>query len=407
MNNPGETVASGGVPPLALYVHFPWCVSKCPYCDFNSHALRDELPESRYIAALLSDLDAQLPRVTGRRISSVFLGGGTPSLFSPSAIGGLLQETRRRLPFDSDVEVTLEANPATVERGRFAEYVAAGINRVSLGAQSFDGETLRRLGRIHTPLDVFRATEELHAAGLSNFNIDLMFALPQQATGGALADLSTALSLEPAHLSHYHLTLEPGTLFAAQPPVLPDEDSAWTMQGDCHAVLEAKGYTQYEVSAFARPGRQCRHNLNYWQFGDYLGIGAGAHGKVTRPRGAADDAQVVERSVHLREPRRYFAGAAGGPEWRTVPSRDLPFEFAMNRLRLNSGFTLEEFAARTGLPAQSIEPTLRSLASQGLLERCVEEVGALWQATRRGREVLNDVVQRFLPEAISEGVASS
>jgi len=415
VNAASGSAASQALPPLAVYIHFPWCVSKCPYCDFNSHTLREELPEARYIAALLADLDAQLQRVSRREVCSVFLGGGTPSLFPPSAIGGLLQQLHGRLPLSSDAEVTLEANPATVERGRFAEYAAAGINRVSLGAQSFDGETLRRLGRIHTPPDVFRATEELHAAGLSNFNLDLMFALPQQSTGGALADLSTALSLEPAHLSHYHLTLEPGTLFAAQPPPLPDEESAWTMQADCHAVLDLQGYSQYEVSAFARTGRQCRHNLNYWQFGDYLGLGAGAHGKLTRPR-TADDAEgaetgaaawVVERSTHLREPRRYFASAARGPEWRRVPIDDLPFEFAMNRLRLNSGFSLAEFAARTGLPGSHIDPTLRSLASQGLLERPGVEVGGFWHTTRRGREVLNDVVQRFLPGTISEGATGS
>ena len=396
------------MPPLALYLHFPWCVSKCPYCDFNSHTLREELPETRYVGALLQDLEAQVGRAEGRTISSVFLGGGTPSLFSPAALGDLLQRVHHLLPLDPDAEVTLEANPATVERGRFAEYASAGINRVSLGAQSFDGETLRRLGRIHQPEDVFRAAGELHGAGLANFNLDLMFALPEQAPAGALADLATALSLQPAHLSHYHLTLEPGTVFAAHPPPLPDEESAWTMQGDCHAVLEAQGYTQYEVSAFARPGRQCRHNLNYWQFGDYLGVGAGAHGKLTRHATEAERVEgsgplVVDRSTHLREPRRYFAAAARGPEWRRVPAGDLPFEFAMNQLRLNAGFAEQEFSLRTGLPVSTVDSTLRRLASQGLLERRLDEVGTLWQPTLRGRQLLNDVVQRFLPESISEG----
>jgi oxygen-independent coproporphyrinogen-3 oxidase len=400
------------LPPLALYFHFPWCVRKCPYCDFNSHTLREELPESRYVATLLQDLDAQLPGAAGRSVSSIFLGGGTPSLFSPAALSGLLQELRRKMPVSEDVEVTLEANPATVERGRFVEYAAAGINRVSLGAQSFDDETLKRLGRIHAPADVFRAAEELHAAGLSNFNLDLMFALPEQSPAGALADLSTALALQPAHLSHYQLTLEPGTLFAAQPPPLPDEDTAWNMQSDCHAVLDRSGYEQYEVSAFALSGRQCRHNLNYWQFGDYLGVGAGAHGKRTREATAAErqagsPSLVVERSTHLREPRRYFSSAEAGPEWRTVPARDLPFEFAMNRLRLNTGFTVREFTGRTGLPAAAIEPALHSLANMGLLERSRHEVGELWQASPRGRQLLNDVVQRFLPGEISEGVAGS
>ena len=395
------------LPPLALYLHFPWCVSKCPYCDFNSHTLREELPEARYVATLLEDFGAQAGRAAGRTISSVFLGGGTPSLFSPTALGDLLHAVGRLLPIDVNAEITLEANPATVERGRFAEYAAAGINRVSLGAQSFDGETLRRLGRIHQPEDVFRAAEELHASGLANFNLDLMFALPEQSPAGALADLATALSLHPAHLSHYHLTLEPGTLFAAQPPPLPDDETAWSMQGDCHAVLEAEGYAQYEVSAFSKPGRQCRHNLNYWQFGDYLGVGAGAHGKLTREASAAERVAgcgrlVVERSTHLREPRRYFAAASRGPEWRQIAAGDLPFEFAMNQLRLNAGFAEEDFTRRTGLPASAIASTLHLLATQKLLERGNPDVGSLWQTTVRGRQLLNDVVQRFLPESISE-----
>ncbi|HMA10750.1 MAG TPA: radical SAM family heme chaperone HemW, partial [Steroidobacteraceae bacterium] len=342
------------MPDLSLYIHFPWCVAKCPYCDFNSHALRGALPEAAYIDALITDMQAQAPRAAGRAISSVFMGGGTPSLFSPAALGGLLERLRNILPFEPDAEVTLEANPATVERGRFAEYRAAGINRVSLGAQSFDGETLRTLGRIHTPRDVYRAADELHAAGLSNFNLDLMFALPGQGVAGALADLTIALSLEPAHLSHYQLTLEPGTLFAAKPPPLPDEDTAWDMQGACHAVLDARGFAQYEVSAFARAGRQCRHNLNYWRFGDYLGIGAGAHGKLTRAAADAGRAPgagelAIERSTHLREPRRYLASAAQGPAWKPVPDEDLPFEFAINAMRLNEGFDPALFTSRTGL----------------------------------------------------------
>ena len=393
------TVVSSVLPDLSLYVHFPWCVAKCPYCDFNSHALRDALPESAYIDALVADMQVQAPRAAGRAITSVFMGGGTPSLFSPAALGGLLENLRNILPFAPDCEITMEANPATVERGRFAEYHAAGINRVSLGAQSFDGETLKALGRIHQPADVFRAAEELHAAGLSNFNLDLMFALPGQGIAGALADLTTALSLEPAHLSHYHLTLEPGTLFAAKPPPLPDEESAWDMQGACHAVLAARGFAQYEVSAFARSGRQCRHNLNYWQFGDYLGIGAGAHGKLTRTE--SGDLHL-DRSTHLREPRRYLASAAQGPTWKPVPEEDLPFEFAMNTLRLNEGFAEALFTTRTGLPFARIESPLRALEQQGLMESA-----GPWRATARGRQLLNDVVQRFLPGTISEAAARS
>jgi len=394
------------LPPLSLYVHFPWCVSKCPYCDFNSHALRETLPETRYVDALLADLAAQAARVGDREVVSVFLGGGTPSLFSPAMLDRLLRALRSKLRFAADVEVTLEANPATVERGRFAEYAAVGINRVSLGAQSFDGETLRALGRIHQPADVFRAADELHAANLANFNVDLMFALPAQNIAGALADVVTALSLQPAHLSHYHLTLEPGTVFAAQPPPLPDQDLAWDMQGACHAVLAGRGFAQYEVSAFARPGGQCRHNLNYWRFGDYLGLGAGAHGKLTRPASEAGGGvgMIIERSVHLREPRRYFASAAGGPQWRAVPAAELPFEYAMNQLRLNEAFEESAFSARTGLPGQRIERVLTGLEARGLLARQAPAVGGVWQATERGRQLLNEVVQCFLPEANSEAV---
>jgi oxygen-independent coproporphyrinogen-3 oxidase len=356
------------------------------------------LPEAAYIDALIADMQTQAPRAAGRAIRSVFMGGGTPSLFSPSALAGLLESLQKFLPFEPDAEITLEANPATVERGRFAEYQAAGINRVSLGAQSFDGETLKTLGRIHQPADVFRAAEELHASGLSNFNLDLMFALPKQNIAGALADLTTALSLDPAHLSHYQLTLEPGTLFAAQPPPLPDDETAWDMQAACHALLAARAFEQYEVSAFARAGRRCRHNLNYWRFGDYLGIGAGAHGKLTR-------ALDIERSTHLREPRRYLASAAHGPTWKAVPDEDLPFEFAMNALRLNEGFEQSLFTTRTGQPWSRMAATLQGLAAQGLIETHPDSHH--WQATSRGRQLLNEVVQRFLPGGNSETIPRS
>ncbi|MEJ0099019.1 MAG: radical SAM family heme chaperone HemW [Pseudomonadota bacterium] len=381
--------AGAGLPPLSLYLHFPWCVSKCPYCDFNSHALREALPEDRYIDTLLLDVAAQSPRVAGREIVSVFMGGGTPSLFGPRALDRLLQEIRRKLPFAADAEITLEANPATVERGRFAEYRAIGINRVSLGAQSFDDETLKALGRIHTPADVLRAAEELHACGLANFNLDLMYALPSQPLAGALADVTAALALAPAHLSHYQLTLEPGTLFAAQPPPLPDEDLAWAMQLECQALLGAYGFDQYEVSAYARGGRQCRHNLNYWTFGDYLGIGAGAHGKVTAP-GASG--WQIERSVHLREPRRYLASAQAA-QWRGVPVADIAFEFMMNALRLTGGFTPQQLEDRTGLPLEALAPKLESLVIEGLME----PAAGGWRASPRGFQYLNEVVARFLP----------
>ncbi len=394
--------AGADLPPLSLYLHFPWCVSKCPYCDFNSHALRENLPEDRYIEALLLDVEVQAPRVAGREVVSVFMGGGTPSLFTPRTLEGLFREIRRKLAFASDAEITLEANPATVERGRFAEYRAIGINRVSLGAQSFDSETLKALGRIHTPADVLRAAEELHASGLTNFNLDLMYALPAQTLAGALADVTAALALAPAHLSHYQLTLEPGTLFAAQPPRLPDEDLAWAMQLECQALLSAHGFGQYEVSAYARADRQCRHNLNYWTFGDYLGAGAGAHGKITRLE-PISSAWQIERSTHLREPRRYFASAMEGPQWRAVPTADLAFEFMMNGLRLTDGFPDELLEDRTRLPLRTVAANLDGLAAEGLME---SQTGR-WRASPRGFQYLNEVVARFLPGKVSRTAASS
>jgi oxygen-independent coproporphyrinogen-3 oxidase len=389
------------LPPLALYLHFPWCVRKCPYCDFNSHTLRDTLPEQRYVEALLADVAMQAPRVAGREVRSIFLGGGTPSLFAPDALGRLFEGIRKLLSIAVDAEVTLEANPATVERGRFAEYRAAGINRVSLGAQSFDGETLKALGRIHQPSDVLRAADELHASDLANFNLDLMYALPDQTLAGALADVTNALALAPAHVSHYQLTLEPGTLFAARPPPLPDEDLAWSMQVECQALLAAHGHEQYEVSAYARTGRTCRHNLNYWRFGDYLGAGAGAHGKVTQDA-AANGGITIERSTHLREPRRYLAGAAEGPQWRQVPAADLPFEFMMNALRLKQGFDPDLFAQRTGQPFAVIAGPLQQLAAQGLVEW-----DGQWHASPRGFQYVNELIAGFLPSPKSQTAARS
>ncbi len=279
---------TAALPPLSLYIHFPWCVQKCPYCDFNSFTLHGELQERAYVEALQRDLAQQAPPLAGRPIVSVFLGGGTPSLFSPRALADLFAFVRRHYALRDDAEITLEANPGTIERGRFADYRAAGINRVSLGAQSFDAEVLKRLGRIHGPDEIRVAAEELHAAGLTNFNLDLMFALPGQDVAGARRDLDAALSLSPAHLSHYQLTMEPGTVFAGRPPPLPDEELAWSMQDACHEQLAAAGFVQYEVSAFAREGRQCAHNLNYWRFGDYVGAGAARTASSrTRRRGAS------------------------------------------------------------------------------------------------------------------------
>ena len=348
-------VASPLLPPLGLYLHFPWCVSKCPYCDFNSHAVRDALPEARYVEALLADLEAEVaadPALAAgqRTLTSVFLGGGTPSLFSPEAIGRVLEGARRCLPFATDVEITMEANPGTIERGRFAGYAGAGINRVSLGAQSFDAAALRRLGRIHSPDDTRRAAAELHAAGLVNFNLDLMYALPGQSSAQALQDVDSALALAPAQVSHYNLTLEPGTAFAAQPPPdLPADDEVETMLELAAAHLATAGFRRYEVSAYARAGRECRHNLNYWRFGDYLGIGAGAHGKLsaapgaTAPRDAG--ALQVRRTLRPREPRRYLGQQPAATTITPVAAAQLPFEFMLNALRLVEGVELGLYRA--------------------------------------------------------------
>jgi len=380
-------------PPLALYLHFPWCVRKCPYCDFNSHALKAELPQESYLEALLADLDAQPALIGDRPIVSLFLGGGTPSLFSPDAIGRLLEAIGKRLRIAGDAEITLEANPGTIERGRFGEYRAAGINRVSLGAQSFDPAMLERLGRIHSAAETRTAVAELRAAGLANFNIDLMYALPGQDLAGALADVRAAIELEPAHLSHYQLTMEPGTVFGGRPPPgLPDEDLSYEMQLSCQAELAAGGYAQYEISAYAREGAQCAHNLNYWNFGDYLGVGAGAHGKLSD--GASGE---VVRTVREREPRRYLARAhAVALQVTQVPKSDLPYEFMMNALRLRSGFERSQYEARTGLGFETISAALRRLEGRGLLLAAGPE-GKGWSPTELGRRFLNDLIGEFLP----------
>jgi oxygen-independent coproporphyrinogen-3 oxidase len=374
--------------PIAVYVHLPWCVSKCPYCDFNSHARPERIPEQAYVAALLADLDGDLELAAGRRVGSIFLGGGTPSLFGTGAIGALLDGIAARLPVEPDAEVTMEANPGTIEHGRFAGYREAGVNRVSLGAQSFDAGALKALGRIHGPGEIAAAVAELAAAGIANFNLDLMYALPGQARAAALADVESAVALGPAHLSHYQLTLEPGTAFYHRPPALPDDELAFEMQQDCQRALAAAGYAQYEVSAYARPGRQCRHNLNYWRFGDYLGIGAGAHGKVTTGDG-------VIRTEKPKSPREYLAGngRAGGRR-RAVAPEELPFEFMLNASRLVEGFTLADFEQTTGLAAGAIAPRLAALAGRQLI---VEEAGR-YRPTELGFRFLNDLQEAFLPE---------
>jgi oxygen-independent coproporphyrinogen-3 oxidase len=378
------------LPPLSLYVHLPWCVAKCPYCDFNSYKLTGALPETAYIDALLVDLETQLPDAGQREIVSVFFGGGTPSLFAPASIARLLAALRAALPTAADLEVTLEANPGTIEHGRFGDYRAAGVNRVSLGAQSFNDASLRALGRIHAADHTRRAVQELRAAGIDNFNLDLIYALPQQDLAAARFDIDCAVALEPAHISHYELTLEPGTVFGGLPPAgLPDTDLGLEMQLACQQRLAEAGYAQYEVSAYARAGRSCRHNLNYWRFGDYLGIGAGAHGKRSALQAGA---LRIERTAREREPRRYMAGAHLRPAVHAVSPTDLPFEYLMNALRLRTGFAPGEFEQRTGLAAGVLQETLTRLEARELVEW---EAGH-WRASPRGYRFLNDVLGEFL-----------
>jgi putative oxygen-independent coproporphyrinogen III oxidase len=378
---------------IALYVHMPWCVRKCPYCDFNSHQLKSAQPDSNYIDALLRDFELELPRIGQRHISSIFFGGGTPSLFQPEQFSSLLSELRRRIAFADDVEITMEANPGTIERGRFLGYAQAGINRVSLGAQSFSATALQRLGRIHSADDTHRAVQELRAAKLYNFNLDLMYALPDQSLEEALFDVRTACALEPAHISYYQLTLEPGTVFHSRPPPLPDDDAAWQIQAAGQQLLAEAGYQQYEVSAYARSGARCRHNLNYWLFGDYVGIGAGAHGKITliEPR-------RVLRTVKPKQPREYqeqirrAGGASALGETNPVAGSDLPFEFMLNALRLNEGFTVRDYENRTGLPISELRAPLLAGQERGLL--AVTASG--WQPTDLGMRFLNDLQASFL-----------
>jgi oxygen-independent coproporphyrinogen-3 oxidase len=381
------------LPPLALYVHLPWCVRKCPYCDFNSHEGRGALPFDRYVDALLVDLDQDLPLVWGRTISSVFFGGGTPSLFPPEAIDRFLQGASSRLRFAPALEITLETNPGTAEHGRFENYLAAGVNRLSFGVQSFDDGCLQRLGRIHDSVEAERAIQLAKDAGYSNFNIDLMYALPQQTPAMAEYDIERALALNPTHLSHYQLTLEPNTVFAAKPPAgIPDEDDAWDMQERCLSLIASGGLRQYEVSAYAKPGFECAHNRNYWLFGDYLGIGAGAHGKLTLP---SEDA--ILRRWKVKQPLDYLGKAAtsariGGDEWLTPMRR--PFDFMLNALRLVDGFTLTQFEARTGLRRDAIDKELDTATARDWIAIDGDRV----LPTELGRRFTNDAIALFLPD---------
>ncbi len=375
-------------PPLGLYVHLPWCARKCPYCDFNSHAASD-IPERAYVAAVLADLDDERRRVAGRMLESIFIGGGTPSLFSVSAIAALLDGIRARVALAPDCEVTLEANPGSAEAHRFAGYVAAGVNRLSIGVQSFDDAALKGIGRIHDARTAHAAVEMAQAAGTQRINIDLMYGLPGQSWQAAVADVEQALAHGVNHLSHYELSIEPNTLFHRFPPPRPDEDALWTMHTNSVELVAAAGFRRYEVSAYARPGAECRHNLNYWRFGDYLGIGAGAHGKRTHGAGT-----VIERSVKHRHPRRYLASrGAGDHEARRgpVPAADLPLEFMLNAARLLEGFSEELFEARTGLPVSAIGAPLAQAEERGLIDRCRGTI----RPTQRGMRFLNDLLMLF------------
>ena len=384
------TLRLPALPPLTLYVHVPWCVRKCPYCDFNSHEAGGDLPEAAYLDALRADLESALPLVWGRPVASVFVGGGTPSLLSVAAVERLLSDVRARLPLTPDCEITLEANPGTYEAGKFAAFRAAGVNRLSIGVQSFDPAALRRLGRIHDGEQAAAAVAAARAA-FDNFNLDLMYALPGLNLDDCRRDLATALACAPPHLSLYQLTLEPNTVFARHPPALPDEDEAAAMHETIEATMAQAGYEHYEVSAYAWPQRACRHNLNYWSFGDYLGIGAGSHSKLSFP-------QRIVRQIRFRTPALYLERGARGEflaESREVARADLPFEFMLNALRLNGGFPLRWFAERTGLPASAIDPGLSRAQAKGLLAVDRDTVCP----TELGRRFLSDLQAIFLPSS--------
>ena len=375
------------LPPLSLYVHIPWCVRKCPYCDFNSHESRGPLPEARYVNALIADLEAALPLVWGRRVHTVFFGGGTPSLLSSAALDAILSAVRALVPLTPDAEITLEANPGTFEAAKFSAFRKLGVNRLSIGVQSFNPAHLKALGRIHDDLEALRAIE-IARSEFDNFNLDLMYALPGQSLSEALADIHTAVEYAPRHISAYHLTLEPNTLFHRSPPQLPDDDAAAEMQVGIESALARAGYRQYETSAFCMPGRQAKHNLNYWQFGDYLGIGAGAHSKISSH-------ERIVRQIRHKHPQAYLAKVSEGNavmESHEVASHDLGFEFMMNALRLSDGFPLRLFEERTGLPLALLQKELQIAEARGLITRDHLRIAP----SELGRRFLNDLLQLFL-----------
>ncbi|EOS95908.1 radical SAM family heme chaperone HemW [Erwinia tracheiphila] len=375
------------LPPLSLYIHIPWCVQKCPYCDFNSHALKGEVPHEEYVRHLLADLENDLPLTSDRKVSTLFIGGGTPSLLTSEAMQMLLDGVRSRLPLSPGAEITMEANPGTVEADRFSGYQSTGVNRISIGVQSFSQKKLERLGRIHGPSEAKQAAELASRLGLRSFNLDLMHGLPDQSCEEALDDLHQAIALNPPHLSWYQLTIEPNTLFASRPPVLPDDDALWEIFERGHQLLTAAGYQQYETSAYAKPGLRCEHNLNYWRFGDYLGIGCGAHGKLTQP-----DGRIV-RTVKTRHPRGFMSGNYQDRQY-TVADSEKPFEFFMNRFRLLEAAPREEFVRYTGLAENIIRPKLNEAIDNGYLT----ETALHWQVTEKGKLFLNSLLELFLAD---------
>ena len=376
------------LPPLSLYIHIPWCVRKCPYCDFNSHTAKDNLPEQQYINALLEDLEQHLPIIWGRRVISIFMGGGTPSLFSPEALNQLLSGIRARLQCIAGLEITMEANPGTFEQNKFNEFYDIGINRLSIGIQSFDNEKLEALGRIHNGDEAMSAIETARLAGFENINLDLMFGLPNQNIQQGIDDLQTAIDLKPTHISWYQLTIEPNTFFYTQPPVVANDDIICDLQQHGQTLLAENGFNQYEISAYAKDNRQCQHNLNYWQFGDYLGIGAGAHGKITR-----SDEQSITRYWKLKQPQAYI-DAKGDRKisgFQSLQTHDLIFEFMLNALRLKQGFDLQIFESHTGLPKDSILLSCNEAIDKGLLKQSNQHL----EPTDLGYRFLNDLINLF------------
>lgn len=388
------------LPPLGLYIHFPWCVKKCPYCDFNSHAVKDTLPEEDYVSHLLNDLEQQLPLVWGRSIHSIFMGGGTPSLFSAEALNTLVSGLRARLNFKPDIEITLEANPGSVEQEKFTDFLELGINRLSIGVQSFNNKHLQQLGRIHNAKEAIKAIETAHKAGFEKLNLDLMYGLPGQTMGEAKGDLQMALAMNPSHLSHYQLTIEPNTYFHHHPPLLPSDDRTVDIEESCRELLDQHDFERYEISAFAKPGQQCKHNINYWEFGDYLGIGAGAHGKITNV-----PEQHIQRSWKVKHPRDYLEAddktdsttseqAESTSGTHILGEKETAFEFFLNSLRLVEGFDTNLFQARCGLPISFVEQSLQIAESKGLIDWGLNRI----KPTETGLQYLNDLTGLFLPD---------